>query len=133
MTYFLITKNSAETVEAHEHPVYVRQMKNGVYRCAERDAQGVVTLDQSGIYQIQGKVRLRDTVGTAKKITTAEYEEWIGTHGEPDPEDTDPVIPDEGEDIPLTRAELTAKVAELEEQNAMLVECILEMSEIVYG
>ena len=134
MTYFKLTINESETVEAHENPVYVRQTKNGVYRCEQQFAQGIVSLDQSGFYQLPDKAALPEVLGTAVQITTAEYEEWIAIHGEPDHEDVDPVIPDgDEEEIPLTRAELTAKVAELEEQNAMLVECILEMSEIVYG
>lgn len=51
-----------------------------------------------------------------------------------DPEDLAPEIPeDSAESEILTRAELTAKVSELEEQNTMLLECLLEMSEAVYA
>lgn len=60
------------------------------------------------------------------------YEEYA----EPtdDPEDTAPEIEEDiDESEILTRAELTAKVTELEEQNAMLMECLLEMSEAVYA
>lgn len=52
---------------------------------------------------------------------------------EPDPEDYDPVIPmveeDEEQVAPMTRAELTAAVAALEEQNAMLIGMLLENRE----
>lgn len=61
------------------------------------------------------------------------YEEYV----EPtdDPEDTEPEVSEEltEESKILTRAELTEKVTELEEQNAMLMECLLEMSEAVYA
>lgn len=73
------------------------------------------------------------------------YEEAIDVEGAPytyveyeeptdDPEDTNPEITDEDSgEVPMTRAELTSKVVELEEQNAMLMECLLEMSEAVYA
>ena len=123
-----------ETVEAHADPVYVRMTKYGIYICEERDAQGVASLDGSEIYQLDGKPSLDlDNGLTAFTMYEAEYEEWIETHGVPDPEDEDPEIPEGDEDVPMTRAELTAKVQEQEETIAMLTECILEMSEIVYG
>lgn len=122
-----------EKVEAHENPVYVHMTKYGIYSCEERQAQGVAALDGSVIYQLADKESLGlDNGYTAYPMYQTEYEEWIQTHDLPDPEDDEPDIP-EDEDTPLTRAELTAKVAELEEQNAMLTECILEMSEIIYG
>jgi hypothetical protein len=66
--------------------------------------------------------------------TYVEYEEPIEPEFSDDPEDTNPEI-EEGEDEStiMTRAELTAKVTALEEQNAMLMECLLEMSGIVYA
>ena len=60
-------------------------------------------------------------------ITTPEQEP------EPDPEDYDPVIPVSEEDeepvAPMTRAELTAAVAALEEKNTMLIGMLLENRE----
>ena len=51
-----------------------------------------------------------------------------------DPEDTNPEV-EEGvdESTIMTRAQLTEKVSELEAQNAMLMDCLLEMSEAVYA
>ena len=59
-----------------------------------------------------------------------EYDEWISqgnVNAVNDLEDVTPEVPDgvEEEEI-LTRAELTARVA-------MLEDCLLEMSEIVYA
>ena len=125
----ILDAEDVERVEAHENPVYVHMTKNGIYSCEERQAQGVAALDGSVIYQLAGKESLGlDNGYTAYPMYQAEYEEWIQTHDLPDPEDDDPEIP-EDEDTPLTRAELTAKVAELEEQNAMLIGMLLENHE----
>ena len=64
--------------------------------------------------------------------TYIEYEEPANPD-EVDPEDIEPEVEDETESTIMTRAELTNKVAELEEQNAMMMECLLEMSEIIYA
>lgn len=66
--------------------------------------------------------------------TYVEYEEPIEPEFSDDPEDTNPEVEKgDEESTVMTRAELTAKVSELEEQNAMLMECLLEMSEIIYA
>ena len=66
--------------------------------------------------------------------TYMEYEEPNEPEFPEDPEDTNPEIGEgEEESTIMTRAELTAKVNELEEQNAMLLECLLEMSETIYA
>ena len=66
----------------------------------------------------------------AEEITQAEYEAI--KRDAPDPEDDAPADP-EPDNPPLTRAELTAKVAELEATNEFLTNCILEMSEMIYA
>ena len=115
---------SGETMiglEAIDSPVYVMLQKNNVVvRCLEPMAQGIVSLDGSEIYQLDGKTSLGDGYSLAVPITIAEYDELAANYErDEDPEDTDPEVPDgtvEG-DV-LTRAQLTAKVAELEEQLA---------------
>lgn len=115
---------SGETMiglEAIDSPVYVMLQKNNVVvRCLEPMAQGIVSLDGSEIYQLDGKTSLGDGYSLAVPITLAEYDELAANYErDEDPEDTDPEVPDgivEG-DV-LTRAQLTAKVAELEEQLA---------------
>lgn len=110
------------SVEALDPPIYVYiQPKNGaLLRCIETLAQGVVSADGSVIYQLQDKESLNRDVATAVIITTAEYYELEATLGQTDPEDTTPEIPEDVTDESniLTRAELTNKVAELEEQLA---------------
>ena len=115
---------SGETMiglEAIDSPVYVMLQKNNVVvRCLEPMAQGIVSLDGSEIYQLDGKTSLGDGYSLAVPITLAEYDELAANYErDEDPEDTNPEVPDgtvEG-DV-LTRAQLTAKVVELEEQLA---------------
>ena len=141
MLYIKVVKAGGEivTAEEQEAPVYVHRLRNGtIDRCSEPYAEAIVSLDGSQIWQMQGRADMGlDNGMTAVEIYGTEYDEIMENLDPVDPEDDNPVIPepDEGEEpeVPLTRAELTAKVAELEEQNAMLTECLLEMSEIVYG
>lgn len=120
------------SVEALEDPVFVWiQPRNGkMARCYnESNAQGIVSIDGSAIYQIKDKPLLPDTERTAVIITQAEYDELSQDYPEPNPQPDDP-----GEDIaPLTVGEMRAKIEEQEETITMLTECLLEMSEIVYG
>lgn len=137
MIYIKVMQGDATvTAEAHDSPVYVCRQKNGIIkRCSEQKAQGILSLDGSAIYQLDGKDSLDlDDVCTAYQIYMTVYEEIIaGTSGK-DTEDTDPEVPaDTTEEEILTRAELTARVKDLEENNAMLMECLLEMSEAVYA
>lgn len=101
--------------EALDTPAYVKyQTRNHVVvRCSELDAQGVLSKDGAEIYRLDGRTALPGEYKSAVPISMMEYDEL----GYEDKEDTDPVVPDE--DMPiLTRAELTAKVQELEEQLA---------------
>lgn len=68
----------------------------------------------------------------------AEFEKWW-EYGMKDQEITEPEVPEPGQDA-MTRAELSEAVktlqednAALKEQNAMLEECLMEMSVIVYA
>lgn len=45
----------------------------------------------------------------------------------------EPVIKDDGTEEPIPESTAEERIAALEEENAMLMECILEMSEIVYA
>ena len=120
--------------EAIDNPAYVKyQTRNKVIvRCSEFDAQGILSKDGSEIYQLQEKEALPGEYRTSVPISMAEFDE-LG-YADNDTEDTDPVVPGDTDEAEiLTRAELTAKVKELEETNTMLMECLLEMSEAVYA
>lgn len=109
------------TAEAHESPVFIcRQEKNNILvRCPEVHAQGILSLDGSTVYQLDGKPSLDlDNGYTAYPTVMTEYEEIVNSQTqEEDTEDENPEIP-EGTDerTVLTRAELTAKVTELADE-----------------
>ena len=131
MLYIKIFNESGEaaSVEALSNPVYVYvQPRNGrVLRCERRLAQGVLDVTGSKIYQLQDKAPVPGAVATAAVITTAEYQELEATLGQTDPEDEIPEVPEgaEGETI-MTRAELTAKVLELDEAMEMILSGVTE-------
>jgi len=122
MLYIKIKEgNTVVSAEAHEDPVYIcRQLKNNILiRCSEIHAQGILSLDGSTVYQLDGKPSLNlDNDYTAYPIYMTEYDEIISnTEPEEDTEDENPEIPEgTDENTVLTRAELTAKVAALEDQ-----------------
>lgn len=131
MLYIKIFNESGEeaSVEALSNPVYVYvQPRNGrVLRCEKRLAQGVLDVTGSHIYQLQDKAAVPGAVATAAVITTAEYQELEVTLGQTDPEDEIPEVPEGAEgDTIMTRAELTAKVLELDEALEMLLTGVTE-------
>lgn len=119
----LAADGSLVAAEAHASPVYVRyQEKNSlIIRCSAVKAQGIVSVDGSTVYQLYGKDALPGVDLTAHEITMTECDELAASlaPGDEDPEDETPVVPEGGSESEiLTRAELTAKVAELEEELA---------------
>lgn len=130
MLYVKFVRDSEEVYFAIATPVYVRRQKNGkVVRCDSPTlAQGVVSPDGSEIWHIADRPPMGEEYSTVERITAAEYEEWnLLREQAPDPEDTDPVIP-EGVDpgTVLTRAELTVKVTELDEALQLLLSGVTE-------
>ena len=120
MVYIKVMQgDTVVTAEAHENPEYVCRQKNGVIvRCSKQNAQGILSLDGSTIYQLEGKESLNlDNGYTADYTYMTVYEEIVAGATEEDTEDTTPEVPEDTpeEDI-LTRAELTAKVKALEEE-----------------
>lgn len=120
MVYIKVMQgDTVVTAEAHETPVYVCRQKNGIIkRCTEQSAQGILSLDGSTIYQLEGKDSLNlDNGYTADFTYMTVYEEIIAGITEEDTEDINPDVPeDTPEEEILTRAELTAKVKALEEE-----------------
>lgn len=132
MRWFKILDGETLTAaEAHESPLFVRRLRNGVVDlCSETQAQGITALDQEQYYQLAGREALGGDVSlTAEEITEQEYQEI--TRDLPDPEDDDPEIPDGSgeEERPMTRAELTEAVAALEKANTLLTGMLLENRE----
>lgn len=120
---------NAASVEELTNPVYVyKQPSNGlIVHCIDTLAQGVLDAKGEKIYQLEGKETIDRASATAVIITTAEYEELaatLGTETGEDPEDTDPVVPEDSEEEPMTRAELTAAVNQLSADQAALTAAI---------
>ena len=112
------------------------QAKNRVWlTCGEREAEGVVSSDGGAIYLVrEGLVMEGYSNATYEAITPEEYAE---IRAEIDA-GREIIAPDEPEPEPDTPAKtrlqaLEAAVDALTQENAMLTECILEMSEIIYG
>lgn len=102
--------------EAIENPVYIKyQSRNSLLlRCPALHAQGILSADGSTAYMLEDKNTIPGLTHTASIIGLAEYEQLKDT----DPEDDNPVPPDDLDTEVLTRAELMAKVQELEDQLA---------------
>ena len=104
--------------QALAEPCYVRwYVSNGMMaRCDQAEAQGVIGTDGEA-YLLDGQMPHGIQEPRAEIITEAEYRAII----DEDPEDEDPVIPDpEPEEPPMTRAELTARLLELEAQTSSM-------------
>ena len=102
-------------------PVYVIRQKNGIAVRTDKakKAQGLLDPEGRELWQLLGREPLGDTCATVELVSLEEYEANADPQPEEDPEDTQPEIPEgvEETDI-LTRAELTERVRQLEEELA---------------
>ncbi len=142
MFYFKIVADHDNVIGviAFELPSFIKWQERNrrLVRCPKEEAQGIVSdADNNTIYRLNNQQIPgveNDGLLSAVSISQAEYEEYEATHRQEDPEDLTPEIPeDTPEEEILTRAELTQKIKELETQNEFLQDCLLEMSEVVYG
>lgn len=122
MIYLKMIGTETELQYAIEEPIFVMRQSNGmVLRCpAGRRAQGLLSPDSTEIWQLADRDSLGEGYPLVEQVTMAEYDEWYAIQNQPevpDPEDTDPVIPEDTEPTTvLTRAELTEKVRQLEQE-----------------
>ena len=124
-------------VDACDEMRFVKwQEKNRVFlNCEEADADGFIGYGGQEIYLLAGRAEVDGySVATYTEITREEYEELraeIDAGKEiPDPDGGD----EEPENPAKTRLQaLEEQLAQMMETNWMLTECLLEMSEIVYG
>lgn len=143
MLYIKILRDSTVIgAEAHEFPVYINHpyYSNTPLRCEEEAAQGILSLDLKEIYHLVGRSSMPGEYLEAEIISQAEYEYLIEEMDIPDEEEVEP-DPDEGSgsDI-MTSQQMRERILELESDNEeksqridFLEECLLEMSEAVYG
>ena len=144
MLYIKIMSNDGTIIgaEAHESPAYVNHPNKSKIplRCSPIQAQGVLSLDVSQIYQLSGRPEMPGDYLVAEEISGADYDNLI-EELDIDPDDPDPDDPDvEPDPDVMTPQEMRLRILELEEDSAkkdrhieFLEDCLLEMSEVVYG
>ena len=148
MTFFKVIENG-EAVDAGWMWLRWNAKHNCLLACEPREAHYAQNYTETAIYRIGWLNPLPEGAPTypmaeASIIDAQEYDDLLAAldGGETVPEPVDPEStpePDPAPDPapeqerPMTVAEMRAILAELQEQNAMLTECILEMSEIIYG
>ena len=111
----------------HQGPGLLLLCREPVYEgVIPDDAQGVMSRDESTAYQLEGRNKLDDAdllEVSVVSISESEAESLLLAlqRGEDDPEDTESTPAENGNtDGIMTRAELTAKVKQLEAENADL-------------
>ena len=128
--------------EAHEYPVYVNHpyYSNIPLRCEEESAQGILSLNQRDIYHLVGKSSMPGDYLEAEIISKSEYEYLIEELDIHDEEEVEP-DPDDGSGSDIMTAQqmreriidLEANIEEKDQRIDFLEDCLLEMSEAVYG
>ena len=143
--YYQIETLDHHIIDVVEGESWVCNFKNKILRCEANLADAIIGSDNDTIYHLAGRPKcgigdyyvtpidaktyadLYDQLELGEAVT---IEEPI--IGQSIPEEL-PQETSQEEPVILSRVELTQKVAELEEQNQMLLECLMEMSEIVYA
>ena len=130
-------------VDACDGLRYVRwQEKNRVFlACGEQDADGIVSEDGSRTYLLDGCPHVMDLPhARAEPVTEEEYRSLVNALAENGMISGETAETAAQEDYPIAKSELMERLETLEESNRqlegsnlMLLECLLEMSEIVYG
>jgi len=145
MLYVKIIGSNGQIISAEEHaePVFVcYQNRNGIIvRCSAGQAQGILSIDGTQIYFLRGHKQMPGDYLVAEEISQADYEQLLTELEIPDEPEPDSE-PEPGPDLePVMSIEvMRRKIIELEENNAekderieFLEDCLLEMSEVVYG
>lgn len=143
--YYQIETLDHHIIDVVEGESWVCNFKNRILRCEANLADAIIGSDNNTIYHLAGRpkcgigdyyVTLIDAEIYANLYDQLELGETIiieePTIDQPMQEEPPQETPQE-EPVILSRAELTEKITELEEQNQMLLECLMEMSEIVYA
>lgn len=132
---------NGSVIDVLEDPIWVLQGPGVRLRCEKENAQGVVSSDLSTTYHIAGTQPLdgADSMISVSTIFVGPEEgkallEQLKAGAEiTEPEEQEPEEVMSAAKMCKMIAELTESVQELEAQNAMLTDCLLEMSEVVYA
>ena len=123
-------------VDACSELNYVRwQERNRLFlSCEQAGADGFVSSDGSQIYLLENTADIEDLPhATFTEITLEEYTEIRNELIDGGAIDADTTDPEEEARQEFNRSEILKRMEELEAQNMILIECIMEMSEVVYG
>lgn len=148
MSYYKVIRDGT-VIDANE--IFLRwQTKNKIMlACEMEDAQFIQSHDGDNIWRVPWLNPAPEEAGSYETVEAAliERQEYLDlravlddgeTVPEPEPVQPEPTpepepdVPEDGE-RPLTVQQMREKISDLEAQNAMLTECLLEMSEVVYG
>lgn len=115
--------NNIINVEQIDFPRYVYWTPNGTLTgCPKELAQGIVSENGDNIYLKEGVFPHGIPEPYFKEINKHEYFQIKSQ--EEDIEDIKPIISESSETLPMSREELTAKIAELEAANKALFDLI---------
>lgn len=123
-------------VDACSELNYVRwQERNRLFlSCEQAGADGFVSSDGSQIYLLEDTADIEDLPhATFTEITLEEYTEIRNELIDGGAIDVDTTDPEEEARQEFNRSEILKRMEELETQNMILIECIIELSEVVYG
>lgn len=152
MTYYKIIKDG-QAVDAAFTFLRFDERLGRLIGCEARDAQYVQSMDGETVYRVGWLNPLQNGAPAYETcecvlINAQEYDDLKAvledgeTVQEPTedaeaPEEGQGEVPEEGqpedEEKPLTVAQMREIISKQQEQIAMLTDCILEMSEVVYG
>lgn len=150
MTYYKIIRDG-QAVDAGFTFLKWDERHKCLMGCEPSDAELVKGRADDAVYHIGWLNAVPAAAGAYETVEAAmidetEYEDLCAalddgeTVPEPDPIETPEEAPapeettdDEPEEKPMTVGEMRRRIAEQEEMIAMLTECVLEMSEVVYG
>ena len=128
--------NDGMIIDACDGLMFVKwQEKNNLFlNCAESDADGILASDGSRIYLLEYADDIADLPRVSYvEITQEDYEEIREALIDGGAIDGGDLDPEEQGREETKKAEWLSRLEELEAQNEMLLECLLEMSEVVYG
>jgi hypothetical protein len=147
MKYYKVIANGT-VIDANYIWLRWQRKHNILIGCEPHEANYIQSYDQAQVWRVQwlnpvpADAPIFETID-AVEISEEEYLDLrsqldsgltpVEPEPEPEPEYPDPVEPEPEPEVVMTPEEMRRRIVELTEHNQMLEECLLEMSEVVYG
>lgn len=147
MKYYKVIANGT-VIDANYIWLRWQRKHNILIGCEPHEANYIQSYDQEKVWRVQWlnpvpvDAPIFETVD-AVEISEEEYLDLrsqldsgltpVEPEPEPEPSEPDPVEPEPEPEVVMTPEEMRRRIVELTEHNQMLEECLLEMSEVVYG